>query len=215
MLQPALLVLQGWFGTGKDRGRELSQTQGEALGCPPAAGPHSQHTSAFVPRSSLPGTPRPHWHRVPSLPSCAAPQSPRLTIRLPVRVVDVDVHGAVQSADQQRLVGTRGLVGSVDGFGLPVGPINVILKEGECKDVRDILAQHCVGERAAQQGAACSPPPAFDSRVSSAGSQHWELETPLQTQAPAQNLRTLLRPRRAAQLSPVCLLEPSRLANSM
>jgi len=65
-------------------------------------------------------------------------------------VVDVDVHGAVQRADQQGLIGSCRLVGPVDGLGFPVGPVNEILKEGECKDVRDVLAQHCKGERAAQ-----------------------------------------------------------------
>lgn len=62
-------------------------------------------------------------------------------------MVDVDVHGAVQRADQQGLVGTRSLVGSVDGLGLPISPVNEILKEGEGEDVRDVLAQHCKGER--------------------------------------------------------------------
>lgn len=51
-------------------------------------------------------------------------------IWLPVRVIDVDIHGPMQGADQHRLVGARGFVGSVDGFGLPVSPINVIFKEG-------------------------------------------------------------------------------------
>lgn len=78
--------------------------------------------------------------------------APRLTVRLAEGVVDVDVHGAVQRADQKGLVGSSSLVGPVDGLGLPVGPVNEILKEGERKDVRDVLAQHCKGEWAAQKG---------------------------------------------------------------
>lgn len=55
----------------------------------------------------------------------------------------MEVHRAVQGADEECFVGTRGLVGSVDGFCLPVCPVDVIFKQGQCKDVWDVLAQHC------------------------------------------------------------------------
>lgn len=64
-----------------------------------------------------------------------------LTIWLPVSVENMDVHWPVQSADQDGFVGTCGLVGPVDGFGLPISPINVILKECQGKDMGNILAQ--------------------------------------------------------------------------
>lgn len=66
-----------------------------------------------------------------------------LTIGLAQGVEDVQVHGTVQRADEESLVGARGLVGSVDGFGLPVGPVDIVLKQGQGEDVWDILAQHC------------------------------------------------------------------------
>lgn len=64
----------------------------------------------------------------------------------------MQVHGPVQGADEECLVGARGLVGSVDGLGLPVGPVDIVLEQGQCKDVWDILAQHCrPGREQAQQ----------------------------------------------------------------
>ena len=53
----------------------------------------------------------------------------------------MDVHRPVQCADEYRFVRPRGLVCPVDGFGFPVSPINVILKECQGKDVGDILIQ--------------------------------------------------------------------------
>ena len=55
----------------------------------------------------------------------------------------MQVHGTVQGADEECLVGARGLVGSVDGLCLPVSPVHVVLKQGQCEDVWDVLAQHC------------------------------------------------------------------------
>lgn len=54
-------------------------------------------------------------------------------------MVDVDVHGPVQGADQHGLVGAKGLVGSVDGFGLPVCPVDVLLEQSHGKDVWNVL----------------------------------------------------------------------------
>lgn len=65
------------------------------------------------------------------------------TFRLPVWVVDVDVHWSVQGADQHGLIDSQGLVSSVDGLGLPVGPVDVFLKQGHGKDVWDVLGQNC------------------------------------------------------------------------
>lgn len=58
-------------------------------------------------------------------------------------MVNVDVHWAVQSADQGRLVGTQSLVSSVNGFCLPVSPIDVLLKQGHGEDVGDVVAENC------------------------------------------------------------------------
>lgn len=66
-----------------------------------------------------------------------------LTLRLAVRVVNVDVHGAMQGADQGGLVSTHRLVSSVNGFCLPVGPIDVLLKQRHGKNVGDVILENC------------------------------------------------------------------------
>ena len=66
-----------------------------------------------------------------------------LTLWLSVGVIYVDVHGPVESAYQHGLVGALGLVRSVDGLGLPVGPVDVLLKQSHGEDVGDVLGQHC------------------------------------------------------------------------
>lgn len=66
-----------------------------------------------------------------------------LTSRLSVRMVDVDIHRPVQRADQHGLVGAQCFMSSVDGLGLPVGPVDVILKQSHGEDVWDIVIQHC------------------------------------------------------------------------
>ena len=58
-------------------------------------------------------------------------------------MVNVDVHGPMQGADKGALVGTQTLVSSVDGLCLPVGPVDVLLKQGHGKDVGDVLAKNC------------------------------------------------------------------------
>lgn len=70
---------------------------------------------------------------------------------------DMQIHGPVQGADEQCLVGARGLVCSVDGLRLPVCPVDVVFKQGQCKDVWDVLAQHC---KVGGQGHLLSAPPA-------------------------------------------------------
>ena len=55
------------------------------------------------------------------------------------------VHGPMQDADQGGLVGAQRLVGSVDGLGLPVGPVDVLLKQSHGENVRDVLGQNCRG----------------------------------------------------------------------
>lgn len=60
-------------------------------------------------------------------------------------MVNVDVHGPVQGADQGGLVGTQTLVSSVDGLCLPVGPVDVLLEQSHGKDVGDVLAENCEG----------------------------------------------------------------------
>lgn len=69
-----------------------------------------------------------------------------LTGRLSVGMVDVDIHRPVQCADQHGLVGTQCFVSSVDGLGLPVGPVDVILKQSHGEDVWDVVIQHCMEE---------------------------------------------------------------------
>ena len=81
-----------------------------------------------------------------------------LTLGLTVGVVDVHVHGSVEDADQGGLVGAQGLMGSVDGLGLPVRPVDVLLKQSHGKDVWDVLRQNCRGHRLSVThpfGAAC------------------------------------------------------------
>lgn len=51
-----------------------------------------------------------------------------LTIWLAQSMEDVKVHGPVQGADEECFVGTRGLVGPVDGLRFPVCPVDVIFK---------------------------------------------------------------------------------------
>lgn len=70
-----------------------------------------------------------------------------LTLRLAIGMVYMDVHGSVQGADQGGLVGTQSLVGSVNGFCLPVRPIDVLLKQSHGKDVGDVMAENCQATR--------------------------------------------------------------------
>ena len=57
------------------------------------------------------------------------------TLRLSIGVVDVEVIWIVQVTDECDLVGSLSLVGSVDGSGLPVCPVDVILKHSNGIDV--------------------------------------------------------------------------------
>ena len=57
------------------------------------------------------------------------------TLRLSRRVVDVEVTWIDQAAVESDLVGSLSLVGSVDGSGLPVCPVDVILKHSNIIDV--------------------------------------------------------------------------------
>lgn len=88
---------------------------------------------------------RPHFIQGPLTPAhpSLAPSPWRPTVWLAQGMEDMQVHGPVQCADEEGLVGTRGLVGSVDGLGLPVSPVDIVLKQGQGEDVRDVLVQHC------------------------------------------------------------------------
>lgn len=57
-------------------------------------------------------------------------------------MVNVDVHGPMQGADQCAFVGTEGLVSSVYGLCLPVGPVDVLFKQSHGKDVGDVVAEN-------------------------------------------------------------------------
>lgn len=65
-----------------------------------------------------------------------------LTLGLAIGMVNVDVHRPMQGADQGGLVGTQTLMSSVDGLCLPVGPVDVLLKQSHGKDVGDVLAEN-------------------------------------------------------------------------
>lgn len=69
--------------------------------------------------------------------------SASLTLRLAIGMVNMDVHGSVQGADQGGLVGSQSFVSSVNGFCLPVGPIDVLLKQSHGKDVGDVMVENC------------------------------------------------------------------------
>lgn len=58
-------------------------------------------------------------------------------------MVDVNVHGSMQGGDQGGLVCSQSLMSSVDGLGLPVGPVDVLLKQRHGKDVRNVLVKNC------------------------------------------------------------------------
>lgn len=58
-------------------------------------------------------------------------------------MIDVYVHRSVQGADQHGFVSAQCFVSSVDGLGLPIGPVNELLKQSHGKDVRDVMIQHC------------------------------------------------------------------------
>lgn len=58
-------------------------------------------------------------------------------------MVDVDVHGPMQGADEGALIGAQSFMSPVDGLGLPVGPVDVLLKQSHGEDVRDVLVENC------------------------------------------------------------------------
>lgn len=66
-----------------------------------------------------------------------------LTLGLAVGMVNVDVHGPMQGADQGGLIGAKTFMSSVDGLCLPVRPVDVLLKQSHGKDVGDVLAENC------------------------------------------------------------------------
>ena len=64
------------------------------------------------------------------------------TLRLSIGVVDVDVPWIDQVTDEPGLVGALSLVSSVDGVGLQLCPVDVILKHSDTDDVRDATLNH-------------------------------------------------------------------------
>lgn len=79
----------------------------------------------------------------------------RLTLGLAVGVVNVHVHGPMQGADKGGLIGTLGFMSSVDGLGLPVGPVDILLKQSHGKDVGDVEVEDCKTPR--KQGTPIRP----------------------------------------------------------
>lgn len=90
-------------------------------------------------REGLYPTRSPHHPGAPR----ATPATCLLTIWLAQGMEDMQVHGPVQGADEECLIGAGSLVGSVNGLCLPVSPVDIVLKQGQCKDMWDVLAQHC------------------------------------------------------------------------
>lgn len=63
--------------------------------------------------------------------------SARICVReLPQRMVDVYVVGSMGGVPQERELGSGELVRLADGLDVPVGPVNVIVEDGDGKDVR-------------------------------------------------------------------------------
>lgn len=60
-----------------------------------------------------------------------------LTILLPELVNDFDVHGGGEAGDDGGLVGSCELVGPLDGLLGPVGPVEVVLEDGDAEGVLD------------------------------------------------------------------------------
>lgn len=59
------------------------------------------------------------------------------TCRLPLWVQGVDVHGEVQFVPDHLLVLAGELVGAVDALGVPVGPVEAVLKHGDGEWMRE------------------------------------------------------------------------------
>ena len=68
------------------------------------------------------------------------------TLRLSIGVIHVEVRWIEQVGDETDLVGSLSLVGSVDGacvtVGLPLYPVDVILKQSNSPDVVDVLTHN-------------------------------------------------------------------------
>lgn len=58
-------------------------------------------------------------------------------------MVDVNIHGSMQSIYQSSFVGTKSLMSSLDGLCLPVSPVDVLLEQRHGKDVRDVMVKNC------------------------------------------------------------------------
>lgn len=60
----------------------------------------------------------------------------------------MDVHGPMQGADKGGLIGAQSFMSPVDGLCLPVGPVDVLLKQSHGEDVGDVLAENCRKQKA-------------------------------------------------------------------
>lgn len=58
-------------------------------------------------------------------------------------MVNVDVHGPMQGADKGGLIGSQSFMSPVDGLCLPVGPVDILLKQSHGEDVGDVLVENC------------------------------------------------------------------------
>lgn len=55
----------------------------------------------------------------------------------------MDVHGPMQGANKGGLIGAQSFMSPVDGLCLPVGPVDVLLKQSHGEDVGDVLVENC------------------------------------------------------------------------
>lgn len=58
-------------------------------------------------------------------------------------MVNVNIHGPVQSVYQGGLIGAHGFMCPVNGLCLPVRPVDVLLEQRHGKDVRDVMVKNC------------------------------------------------------------------------
>lgn len=72
---------------------------------------------------------------------CLGSRDRIITIRLPVGMIHLDVCDGVPRVNQGEPVWARGFVGTAEGFGFPVCPVDVVLKQCQCNHPWDVLVR--------------------------------------------------------------------------
>lgn len=72
---------------------------------------------------------------------CSESRDRTITIGLPVRMVHLDVCDGVPRVHQGQPARARGFVGTAEGFGFPVCPVDVVFKQGQCDHPWDVLVR--------------------------------------------------------------------------